>query len=84
MNAIIYVRVSTTEQAELGYSLKAQEEICLDYAKRNKYEVLKVFIEKGESAKTLNRTQLNNMLEYIRLNKNKIDALIYLQDGQAK
>ncbi len=28
MNAIIYIRVSTTEQAELGYSLKVQEESC--------------------------------------------------------
>jgi len=76
MNAIIYIRVSTTEQAEFGYSLKAQEEICLDYAKRNDYKVLRVFIEKGESAKTTNRTELKNMLNYIRENKNKIDALI--------
>ncbi|NQT67451.1 MAG: recombinase family protein [Actinobacteria bacterium] len=76
MNSIIYIRVSTTEQAEFGYSLKAQEEICLDYAKRNKYEVLKIFIEKGESAKTTNRTELKNMLSYVRSNKNKIDALI--------
>ena len=76
MNAIIYVRVSTNEQAEFGYSLKAQEEICFDFAKRNKYEVVKVFVEKGESAKTLNRPVLKEMLEYARLNKNKIDALI--------
>ena len=69
MNAIIYIRVSTTEQAELGYSLKAQEEICLEFAKRYKYEVLKVFIEKGESAKTLNRAQLKSLLEYARINK---------------
>ena len=74
--AIIYIRVSTSEQAEFGYSLKAQEEICRDYAKRNKYEILKVFIEKGESAKTANRTGLNNMLGYVKSNKNKIDALI--------
>jgi len=74
--AVIYIRVSTTEQAEFGYSLKAQEEICLDYARKNKYEVLKVFIEKGESAKTTNRTELKKMLSYIRSNKNKIDALI--------
>ncbi|GAI10393.1 unnamed protein product [marine sediment metagenome] len=46
MNAIIYIRVSTTEQAELGYSLKTQEETCLEYARINKYNVLKVFIEK--------------------------------------
>ena len=76
MNAIIYVRVSTSEQAEFGYSLEAQEEVCLDYAKRNKYEVLKVFIEKGESAKTANRTKLKEMLGYLKANRNKIDALI--------
>jgi DNA invertase Pin-like site-specific DNA recombinase len=76
MNAIIYTRVSTAEQAEGGYSLKSQEELCIDYAKRNNYDVLKVFIEKGESAKTANRTELKNMLEYSRINKNKIDALI--------
>ncbi len=76
MKAIIYIRVSTSEQAELGYSLKAQEEICLEYAKRYGYEVLKIFVEKGESAKTLNRTQLKEMLEYSRINKHKIDALI--------
>ena len=76
MNAIIYIRVSTTEQAELGYSLKAQEEACLEYAKRNDYTVLKVFIEKGESAKTTNRTQLQKMLDYSKENKGKIDILI--------
>lgn len=76
MNAIIYIRVSTTEQAELGYSLKAQENLCTDYAKRNSYEVLKLFTEKGESAKTTNRTELKSMLAFIRANKNKIDALI--------
>ncbi|GAH14058.1 unnamed protein product [marine sediment metagenome] len=76
MNSIIYIRVSTTEQAEFGYSLKAQEHLCKDYAKRNSYEVLKVFTEKGESAKTTNRTELKNMLGYIKANKNKINALI--------
>ena len=74
--AIIYIRVSTSEQAEFGYSLKAQQEICQDYAIRNKYKVLKVFIEKGESAKTANRTELKNMLSYVKSNKNKIDSLI--------
>ena len=61
---------------KFAYSLKAQEEICLNYARRNKYEVLKVFIEKGESAKTTNRPELKNMLSYVKSNKNKIEALI--------
>lgn len=76
MNAIIYIRVSTTEQAELGYSLKVQEDICRNYAKRNSYEILKVFIEKGESAKTTNRTELKKLLNYINVKSNEIDFLI--------
>ena len=76
MNAIIYVRVSTTEQAEFGYSLKAQEQLCREYAQRNNYNVSKVFIEKGESAKTTNRTELKNLLSYIKVIKNKVNALI--------
>ena len=52
MKGIIYVRVSTTEQAEYGYSLTAQQEICREYAKRNSYAVLEVFVEKGESEKS--------------------------------
>lgn len=61
MNAIIYTRVSTAEQVE-GYSLKSQEELCMEYAIRHKYNVLKVFIEKGESAKTTDRTELKSLL----------------------
>jgi site-specific DNA recombinase len=76
MNAIIYIRVSTTEQAELGYSLKAQEETCIEYAKRNNIKVLKVFSEKGESAKTTNRTELKRLLEYIDIKSSEIDCLI--------
>ena len=76
MNAIIYTRVSTTEQAEFNNSLKVQEEICLDYAKRNKYNVSKIFKEKGESAKTTNRTELKKLLQYIQIKNQEIDYLI--------
>jgi len=76
LKAIIYCRVSTTEQATLGFSLKAQEKVCRDYAERNSFEVLKVFIEQGESAKSIKRTQLNKLLEYATQNHQDIDVLI--------
>jgi len=76
MNTIIYTRVSTKEQAEQRFSLKTQKESCLEYAKRNKYKVLKIFIEKGESAKTTNRTEFKKLIEYIKLKSDQIDALI--------
>ena len=40
MNTIIYIRVSTTEQAEFGYSLKAQRETCLEYANKNDFTII--------------------------------------------
>lgn len=76
MNAIIYCRVSTQEQAETGFSLEAQEETCATYAERKGYTVLKTFIERGESAKNLNRTQLKNLIRYAKDNYNNIDVLI--------
>ena len=76
MNAIIYCRVSTQEQAETGFSLEAQEETCSNYAKNKGYAVLKTFVERGESAKTLNRTELKNLIQYAKINHEKIDTLI--------
>lgn len=76
MNSIIYCRVSTKEQAEKGYSLEAQRKECIKFALNNEYEVDKVFIERGESAKTLDRTQLAKMIKYSVINKKKLSALI--------
>ena len=58
MNAIIYVRVSTEEQAKKGYSIDGQTQRCKEYAYRMGYEVVKVFVEQGRSAKDLNRPEL--------------------------
>ena len=39
--AVVYARVSTTEQAEKGYSLPSQIEACREYAIKNDLEVIK-------------------------------------------
>ena len=75
MNSIIYIRVSTKEQLE-GYSLTFQERECKEFAERNGMKVLKVFSERGESAKTAKRPELQKLLEYITENKNGIDVII--------
>lgn len=53
--AVIYCRVSTKEQVEEGNSLVSQEKICRDYANKHNYEIVRVFIEQGESAKNADR-----------------------------
>lgn len=75
MNVILYTRVSTKEQVE-GYSLSSQEKVCRDYAKKQGWNVVEIFEEQGESAKTADRTQLLKLLEYCSRNKGKIDALL--------
>ena len=77
MNAIIYVRVSTEEQAKKGYSIDGQIQRDKEYAFRMGYEVVKVFVEEGRSAKDLNRPVLQTMFKYIKANHKNIDALIF-------
>lgn len=62
MRVAIYVRVSTDMQAEEGYSLDAQVDRCKAYAKSQDWDVVAVYIEEGESAKDLNRPEIQRML----------------------
>lgn len=81
---VIYIRVSSKEQLE-GSSLEIQERVCTDYAIRNSYEIEKVFVEKGESAKTTDRTELKKLIDYVVKNAKTLEAvLIYKIDRLAR
>lgn len=60
----IYVRVSSEEQTK-GFSIDNQERVCLDYAKTQGYEVKEVFTERGKSARTENRPELQRLFKAI-------------------
>ncbi|MCA1604965.1 MAG: recombinase family protein, partial [Acidobacteria bacterium] len=65
--AYLYARVSTREQArtggsEEGYSIPAQREACTDKAHQLDAAVTGVYVDAGESAKTVNRPELQRML----------------------
>ncbi|MBS1503771.1 MAG: recombinase family protein, partial [Bacteroidetes bacterium] len=74
--AVIYCRVSTKEQVEDGNSLVTQERLCREYAYKEGFEVAEVFIEKGESAKTADRKELNRLLDFCTKKKNTVQAVI--------
>jgi site-specific DNA recombinase len=81
---LIYTRVSSKEQVE-GFSLETQEHACREYATRNAYEVDRVFVERGESAKTADRPELQSMLKYIAANSKRLEAvIIYKVDRLAR
>ena len=81
---VIYIRVSSKEQLE-GSSLEVQKKVCMDYAIRNGYEIDKIFVEKGESAKTADRTELKKLIDYVVKNAKILEAvLIYKIDRLAR
>ncbi len=72
---VIYCRVSTAEQVE-NYSLETQERICREWAARHGYEVAKVFVEEGESAKTTKRPKFQEAIRYCVNNKKRVGVFL--------
>ncbi|HET6771349.1 MAG TPA: recombinase family protein [Actinomycetota bacterium] len=65
MKAVAYLRVSTREQAEEGYSIAAQLEASTRYAADNGWELVEIYSDRGESARTSDRPQFQLMLRRI-------------------
>lgn len=59
----LYIRVSTHEQAEKGFSIEAQEEQLRQYCKQNEYIIYKVYTDAGISGKGVTeRKELQSLL----------------------
>ena len=63
----VYARVSTTEQAEEGYSIDEQERLLSDWCTNNGYIIHQVYADRGISGKSIKkRPALKHMLEDAR------------------
>ena len=76
LNVVLYLRVSSEEQAKFGYSIDNQRKECINFSERNGYHVAKIFVDEGKSAKDLNRHEAREMLSFCGKSKNCIDAII--------
>jgi site-specific DNA recombinase len=70
MDAVIYLRVSTKEQASNdeageGYSIPAQREACLRHIAERGWNLTDEFTDAGESARTADRPMLRAMLRRV-------------------
>ncbi|MDR0645968.1 MAG: recombinase family protein, partial [Elusimicrobiota bacterium] len=81
-NAVIYCRVSSEEQAKEGESLGAQERRCKAYCESKGWQVLKTFIEAGESGRTEERTQLKKLLAFCFERAHKVAAVVCLKQDR--
>ena len=75
MRAVIYCRVSTEEQVK-NLSLPTQRKACADYCACHGFDVDRVFVEEGESAKTTDRPQFQKLLSYCRENKGCVECVV--------
>ena len=71
-NIVIYARSLTSE----GFSIERQVHANNEFAVNHGYNVLQIFIDKGKSAKTLERPALQEMIRYCQNSENKVDAII--------
>ncbi len=76
MIADLYIRVSTDEQADKGYSQRDQEERLKKYCDNNKIKVRKVIFE-DHSAKTFNRPRWNDLLLDLKKKKGVVDFILF-------
>ena len=75
----LYIRVSTEEQVLHGYSLEAQKQTLIDFARQNEMKIIDCYIDEGVSArkKYTTRKEFMRMLEDVKLNK--IDVILFIK-----
>jgi site-specific DNA recombinase len=74
-SAVLYIRVSTDEQADKGYSQRHQEEILQRFCLNNFIEIQRTIFE-DHSAKTFNRPGWKQMLNGFRKQKRQRPDLV--------
>ncbi len=79
MRVAIYLRVSTTEQAEEGFSIAAQKERLKAYIMSQGWELASTYEDGGYSGGTTNRPSFNKLREDMRHNQFDL-ILVYKLD----
>ncbi|MBO8163637.1 MAG: recombinase family protein [Brevibacillus sp.] len=74
MRVALYIRVSTEEQAQKGYSIDDQKERLIAYCKSQGWDDYALYIDDGYTGTNLNRPALSRMVRHIE--DNKIDTVI--------
>lgn len=74
--AIAYIRVSSQRQVDEGGSLESQTKQVKQYAVSHGFELIQIFREEGESAKSERRPELQRMLKFCSNKKNRVQVVI--------
>lgn len=79
IKVVIYVRVSTQEQAKEGYSIGEQIDRLKKYCEAMGWEIVRIFIDPGYSGGSTDRPGITEMIEFIETN-NVDKVVVYKLD----
>ncbi|WP_312363278.1 recombinase family protein, partial [Sphingobacterium sp.] len=74
--ADLYVRVSTDEQADKGYSQRNQEEMLRKYCETHSIMIRNVIYE-DHSAKSFNRPQWKSLVQSLKQRKSNVNLILF-------
>ncbi len=69
MRCAVYVRVSTDDQRDNGYSIDSQLRMIKEYCERNNDSIVDVYNDAGYSRKDLIRPEMQRLLADIKAKK---------------
>ena len=73
----LYVRVSTDEQRDNGYSIDSQTRMLKEYCEKQKYQIVGIYNDAGYSGKNLMRPEMQRLLKDIEVGS--IDILLAIK-----
>ena len=74
MRCGIYVKVSTDDQRDNGYSIDSQLRMIKEYCEKNSYDIVDVYNDAGHSGKDLMRPEMQRLLKDIK--SHKIEVIV--------
>ena len=77
MRCGVYVRVSTDDQRDNGYSIDSQLRMIKEYCEKNNYDIVDVYNDAGHSGKDLMRPEMQRLLKDIK--SHKIETIVAIK-----
>ena len=77
MRCGVYVRVSTEDQRDNGYSIDSQLRMIKEYCEKNNYDIVDVYNDAGHSGKDLMRPEIQRLLKDIK--SHNVDTIVAIK-----
>jgi len=75
MKVVLYARVSSEKQ-DTSLSISAQLKALHEYTRRNKYQVVREFVDEAETGRTADRPEFKKMISMARSTDKPFDAIL--------